>query len=499
MPTADQTTVYSYTGNGVTTSFAYGFKIFINADLKVTVDGVLKTLTTDYTVTGAGNDGGGNVVFVTPPASLAVVTISGEIPYNRTTDYTENGDFRAQTIDDDLDKLTMLTQQLHRDTKRAIKLPVEETDDKGLLFTPAYRANKVLAFDAAGAPTAKTAAEMSSTVITIGDGLALESGNLRVTEPVRQGIAAGTVDVITATVSPAPAALTNNLCVLIEATGANTSTTPTLNLNGLGAKTIVRIFGGISIPLGVKDIAGANHKMMLAFDLSLDAWVLLNPSLLPQLTTAQRDAVTPTAGMIFYNTTISRYQWFVGGSWLDIVDTNSTDTLAGKTLTNPKILTGGSIQDGGGDKYIEFVEAATPVNFMRLENANTGSGPKFSAQGTDAIVDLVLEAKGATGKIKFNSPVLGTRDGSKASNTVYQAPSDLFVRARNIGPGSGSSDIHGYTDANSPPTTEVNGQNIGYAGTGSWTSSISFEVKKGDYWKVTGNGTITIYVTPLGA
>ena len=152
MPLTDQILVNSYTGNGVTTSFAYGFKIFANTDLKVTVDGITKALTTDYSVTGVGADGGGNVVFVLPPASLAVITIYSEATYSRATDYQDNGDLLAGTLDNDLDKTIRLTQQLRRDVKRAIKLPIEETDDNGITTTPASRADKVLAFDAAGVP-----------------------------------------------------------------------------------------------------------------------------------------------------------------------------------------------------------------------------------------------------------------------------------------------------------------------------------------------------------
>ena len=51
--------------------------------------------------------------------------------------------------------------------------------------------------------------------------------------------ATGTVDVITATFSPAITLADKTLCAII-ASGANTSTTPTFNPNGLGAKTITK-------------------------------------------------------------------------------------------------------------------------------------------------------------------------------------------------------------------------------------------------------------------
>ena len=58
----------SYTGNGSTVAFSFPYKFLADCDLKVYVDNVLKTLTTDYTVSGAGSDSGGTVTFVTAPA-----------------------------------------------------------------------------------------------------------------------------------------------------------------------------------------------------------------------------------------------------------------------------------------------------------------------------------------------------------------------------------------------------------------------------------------------
>ena len=55
----------SYVASAAQTTFAYTFKIFADGDLKVYVNSTQKTLTTDYTVTGAGDVGGGNVIFGT--------------------------------------------------------------------------------------------------------------------------------------------------------------------------------------------------------------------------------------------------------------------------------------------------------------------------------------------------------------------------------------------------------------------------------------------------
>ena len=130
MPVADLERVDTHTGNGSSTNFAYGFRIFEDTDLTVKVDDVVQTLTTDYTVNGAGDAGGGSIDFVTAPINLSVVTISGELTYDREQDYVENGNMRAQTFDDDFDRIVMLVQQNRRDIYRSIKVPIEETTDQ---------------------------------------------------------------------------------------------------------------------------------------------------------------------------------------------------------------------------------------------------------------------------------------------------------------------------------------------------------------------------------
>ena len=70
MTVSTTTSKVSYSGNGSTTAFSVGFYFLANSHLKVIVrasDGTetVKTLTTDYTVSGAGNPSGGTVTMLT--------------------------------------------------------------------------------------------------------------------------------------------------------------------------------------------------------------------------------------------------------------------------------------------------------------------------------------------------------------------------------------------------------------------------------------------------
>lgn len=93
-----------------------------------------------------------------------------------------------------------------------------------------------------------------------------------------QATAAGTVDALTATFTPAIAALPaapGALSVMVRAGGANLTTTPTFKADGTAAKTIVK---GANGALAVGDIAGAGHWLHLDYDATLDKWVLQNPA-----------------------------------------------------------------------------------------------------------------------------------------------------------------------------------------------------------------------------
>jgi hypothetical protein len=124
MTIASTTNRVSYTGTGALITFAYTFKIFVNTDLQVYVNSVLQTLTTDYTVSGVGADGGGNVTFNVAPANGAVVLIVRLEPFTQNSDLPSNDKFPTVTVEDALDKLTMLTQQLNEVDGRALKLAI---------------------------------------------------------------------------------------------------------------------------------------------------------------------------------------------------------------------------------------------------------------------------------------------------------------------------------------------------------------------------------------
>ena len=156
MTVSSTTTKNSYSGDGSTTTFAYAFKIFADADLTVILRSAagtetVQTLTTNYTVTNAGNASGGNVVFVTAPASGVTVVIRRNMAQTQSTDYTANDPFPAESHEDALDRLTFIAQQQQEELDRSIKLSRTNTMTSTEFTVGATeRGNKILAFDSSG-------------------------------------------------------------------------------------------------------------------------------------------------------------------------------------------------------------------------------------------------------------------------------------------------------------------------------------------------------------
>ncbi|MGI6822875.1 phage tail fiber protein [Klebsiella pneumoniae] len=110
-----------YTANGQTTVFTYEFYIISASDLEVSING--SVVTSGYTVSGVGNKDGGDITFLTPPANGAVVMLERVVPTYRLTDYQDNGDLLADTVNKDFDRIWMAIQRAFIDLGFALTRP----------------------------------------------------------------------------------------------------------------------------------------------------------------------------------------------------------------------------------------------------------------------------------------------------------------------------------------------------------------------------------------
>lgn len=129
-----------YLGNGVTTTFGYGFPILADHEVAVVrqnadlTEDTLK-LTTDYTVTGVGNSSGGSVILnsgsLLPTGAKLVLLLS--MAFDQTTAYSNQGRIKLELLEASLDKLTLACRQLLEQAQRAVNVDAFGTTDVATL------------------------------------------------------------------------------------------------------------------------------------------------------------------------------------------------------------------------------------------------------------------------------------------------------------------------------------------------------------------------------
>ncbi len=165
----------SYSGNGSTTAFAYGFKVFDSSELKVYIRSSTGTETlksegtgsAHYGVSGVGSSSGGNVTFVTAPASGETVVILRDTALTQSLDLVENDPFLSDSFEDSLDKLTHTVQELDEEVQRSFK--VSKTNS---ITTPEFtdsasdRASRLLGFSSDGNTLEATTGRVNTVTVS---------------------------------------------------------------------------------------------------------------------------------------------------------------------------------------------------------------------------------------------------------------------------------------------------------------------------------------------
>lgn len=155
---SDEAAINQYTATSGQTDFNFTYMIFATADIKVYVNGVLKTEVTHYNVRKSSGAAiassdlpldGGKVIFTSGLVLNDEVTLTREIAIARLTGYSVAGAFRADVVNAEFTKGYAVMQQLRRDLERSIRLSAYDAEG-GDLTLPESRAGNFLAFDADG-------------------------------------------------------------------------------------------------------------------------------------------------------------------------------------------------------------------------------------------------------------------------------------------------------------------------------------------------------------
>lgn len=129
MTVINEGSLITYLANGMTTNFAVPFKFF-DKDLAVYINKTFATYEkdVDYTITGAGNPHGGEIVFKEAPIAGIYITISRDVVLNQMVKFIEGEDFPAADYEYSLDRVIMALQEFMQKLRRCVQFPLGADD-----------------------------------------------------------------------------------------------------------------------------------------------------------------------------------------------------------------------------------------------------------------------------------------------------------------------------------------------------------------------------------
>lgn len=113
-----------YTSAAGQTIFPYDFKIFFDTDLLIYVNEMLQTISTNYTVSGAGEPAGGNVTFVFGLEVDDSVVIQRSAKLLQSTDFIHGEAFPEDTVEDRIDLAIIAAQDVKTAVERSVKVGI---------------------------------------------------------------------------------------------------------------------------------------------------------------------------------------------------------------------------------------------------------------------------------------------------------------------------------------------------------------------------------------
>lgn len=155
MPISNNVPRNQYVASPAQTEFVYSFRIFNKNDLEVykantaTSEAVLQTISTDYTVAGVGLDDGGTVTLTAGATSGNIITIIRNIVNARETDYQQSGNFAADTVDLDFDRLWAAAQEFEQSFLTSFRLSETATSTPDLAV-PTPLPDQIIGWNGAG-------------------------------------------------------------------------------------------------------------------------------------------------------------------------------------------------------------------------------------------------------------------------------------------------------------------------------------------------------------
>ena len=389
----------SYTVNqGATqTSFTVSFEFFDAADLNVFVDGVKKTISTNYTVSGGGGSTGAVSLSVTGASGGSTVVITRDIALARTTDFPASGSFQIATLNTELDRFTAIAADLKDSVDRSLGLT--DFDAAATLVLPAVadRKGKALIFNSSSgnveAAFQVTAAAVNVSGVSVGGSATASVSVSSGTATFALGIPAGATGATGAT-GAAGGGMANLVSDTTPQLGGN------LDMNG---KDIVTV-SNATIDLaphgtGKVVIRGNTNSGTLTLNCSDNSH--------GQTLKAQLHSSSITNTMLLP----------IGGD-STLVSLVSADTLTNKTLTSPKI-----------NGSVAVTATGTELNYTDVTTLGLSQASKAVTADANGVITLdngFSEEYGAVTS-SSNAVSINLRTANNFSHTLTEATTISFA------------------------------------------------------------------------
>lgn len=294
----------SYAGNGSSTVFSFPYYFLLTTDLVVILrqdsDGteVTQTITTHYTVSGAGNSAGGSVTMLTAPASGYTLTIYRDPTATQGLDLVENDPLPAEEVEKAFDKTTMLIQRINDLRDRSVTL----TDGFAGTFDPSLppliEASKLLGVNAGATAFAlfspsEFAVSVSLPTTTKGD-LVVHNGSVN----VRKGVGA------------------DNTILVADST--DSTGVAYKSIDTLSASSTIGVFGISNYSLSVSAAASA-------LTIALKSYAGTNPSSTDSVKIPFRSSTATTGAYVFRTVTGALSTVISSGSTAGFVASQTQD------------------------------------------------------------------------------------------------------------------------------------------------------------------------------
>lgn len=143
----------TFSGGQATNDFTFRALTTAPTDIKVKktliatgVDTDL-TYTTDYTVAVDADGVGGTVTYVTTVSTAYTTTVYRETTDKQESDYDDYNQFPADTLETDLDRRTMISQEAAENIDRTLKLSITSTVTASTITVPSPVADNLLGWN----------------------------------------------------------------------------------------------------------------------------------------------------------------------------------------------------------------------------------------------------------------------------------------------------------------------------------------------------------------